>query len=195
MLAYSLNYFIGLIKQIKYQNYSINLLTSKFYYHGKFIVHNCHHPRDSLGNWIFRISCRWYHPFTSGNRRHRIYRSYGIWKAYALKCNYKLKNFAMAKKNVILGIIAGAAAGAVAGILLAPGKGSKTRENLSKKGRDAVSNLKGKVNDLVGTASDKFLSEMKGSHNDPFRDSGLERTRSTASHISPGAPSSSNSFT
>ena len=75
------------------------------------------------------------------------------------------------------------------------GGGRPRNPNRMQRDKDNDSNLKGKVNDLVDTASDKFLSEMKGSHSDPFRDSGLERTRSTASHISPGAPSSSNSFT
>lgn len=35
--------------------------------------------------------------------------------------------------NFLLGFLAGAAAGAIAGILLAPDKGSKTRQNISKK--------------------------------------------------------------
>lgn len=48
----------------------------------------------------------------------------------------------MAKGKMLLGLLAGAAAGAVAGILLAPGKGSETRKNLSKRGRDTVDNLK-----------------------------------------------------
>jgi gas vesicle protein len=35
--------------------------------------------------------------------------------------------------NFLLGVLAGAAVGAIAGILFAPDKGSKTRENIKKK--------------------------------------------------------------
>jgi gas vesicle protein len=99
----------------------------------------------------------------------------------------------MAKSNVMIGLLAGAAAGAVAGILLAPGKGSETRKSLSKKGRDTMDNLKGKVNDLVDNVADKYLSgdEYPGNSR---RDGDLKRARSTASPIAPGSPSTQ-SFT
>lgn len=101
----------------------------------------------------------------------------------------------MAKGNVILGLLAGAAAGAAAGILLAPGKGSETRKSLSKKGKDTVDNLKGKVNDLVDTVADKYLSGNENSPRGSKDDSGLQRTRSTASALASGAPSSTHPFT
>jgi len=101
----------------------------------------------------------------------------------------------MAKGKVILGLLAGAAAGAAAGILLAPGRGSETRKNLSERGRSAVDNLKGKVNDLVDTVADKYLAGNERNQGGSNSESGMERTRSTASRLAPGAPStSSNSF-
>lgn len=93
----------------------------------------------------------------------------------------------MAKGTILIGLLAGAAAGAVAGILLAPGKGSETRKNLSNKGRETVDNLRGKVNDFVDTVADKYLSGSESQGNSS-RDGGLDRTRSTASHLNTGTP-------
>ncbi len=93
----------------------------------------------------------------------------------------------MAKGTVLVGLLAGAAAGAIAGVLLAPGKGSETRKNLSNRSRETVDNLKGKVNDFVDTVADKYLSgnDTQGGSS---RDGGLDRTHSTASHLNPGTP-------
>ena len=99
----------------------------------------------------------------------------------------------MAKGTVLFGLLAGAAAGAVAGVLLAPGKGSETRRNLSNKSRETVDNLKGKVNDFVDTVADKYLSGTESQNSGGFRDGSLDRTRSTASHLNPGTPGT-NSF-
>jgi gas vesicle protein len=63
-------------------------------------------------------------------------------------------------KNALIGFFAGAAAGALTGILLAPEKGSVTREKISKKAKDAskdvtvtfnekVEELKEQVNKLI----------------------------------------------
>jgi gas vesicle protein len=115
------------------------------------------------------------------------------------------KNKVMAKNNVILGLLAGAAAGAVAGILLAPEKGSETRKNLSRRSRDTVDGIRGKVNDLVDTVADKYLSGSEGGQRGQSsrtesgmssgrQNSGTERSRSSESQA-PGAPSvSGNSF-
>jgi gas vesicle protein len=49
-------------------------------------------------------------------------------------------------------ILVGFTAGLLVGLLFAPAKGSDTRENLSRKGRD----LKDKFNDLVDSIVEKF---------------------------------------
>ena len=48
--------------------------------------------------------------------------------------------------NTLLALLAGAAIGAVAGILMAPDKGSKTREKIKEGFDDAKKNLKNKIN-------------------------------------------------
>lgn len=55
--------------------------------------------------------------------------------------------------QILFGILAGVAAGALAGILLAPEKGSITRNNLVKRGRNTVDHLKCQVGDLVDKVS------------------------------------------
>lgn len=90
--------------------------------------------------------------------------------------------------SLVLGLLAGAAIGVIAGILLAPEKGSETRRNLSQKGRDTVDNLKSKVTELVDTVADKYMSGKSGKEESNFSETGLKRTHSTASHVTPGAP-------
>ena len=85
-------------------------------------------------------------------------------------------------------MLTGAAAGAIAGILLAPDKGSVTRENIAKKGRDTVDDLKGQVNDFVDKVADNYFSGSEVSGNRGSESS--ERARSTGSNLnSPGSPS------
>jgi len=62
----------------------------------------------------------------------------------------------MSKKNILIGLLAGAAAGAVAGILLAPDKGSKTRKKISKKTSDTANGIKTHFNDFVDSMVNKF---------------------------------------
>jgi gas vesicle protein len=50
------------------------------------------------------------------------------------------------------GLIAGAAAGALLGILLAPDKGSATREKIVEKGEDYFEDLKDKMGEMIKTA-------------------------------------------
>lgn len=62
----------------------------------------------------------------------------------------------MSTRNIILGVVAGAAAGAILGVLFAPRKGSKTRRKIANKGREIKEAVVGKVNDLVGMVSETF---------------------------------------
>jgi len=54
--------------------------------------------------------------------------------------------------NFLLGLLAGAAAGALVGILFAPDKGSKTRENIKKKLLD--------LSDEYGLGIGELVEEM-----------------------------------
>ena len=54
--------------------------------------------------------------------------------------------------NFLVGFLAGAAVGAVAGILFAPDKGSKTRQNLGKKMKD--------IDEEFGLGISDFLDDM-----------------------------------
>ena len=54
--------------------------------------------------------------------------------------------------NFLVGFLAGAAVGAIAGILFAPEKGSKTRQNIKKKVQD--------LSDEYGLGISDFLDEM-----------------------------------
>ena len=51
--------------------------------------------------------------------------------------------------NFLVGFLAGAAVGAIAGILFAPEKGSKTRQNLSKKVKDLSDEFGLGIGDLL----------------------------------------------
>ncbi len=68
----------------------------------------------------------------------------------------------MNKRNVILGALAGVAAGALLGVLFAPDKGSATRQKISKKSREYVDGVKGKMDDLIDDISDRFASVKEG---------------------------------
>jgi gas vesicle protein len=58
-------------------------------------------------------------------------------------------------------VLIGFTAGLLVGLLFAPAKGSETRENISRQGRD----LKDKFNDLVDSITDK-IDSLRGDAED-----------------------------
>lgn len=62
----------------------------------------------------------------------------------------------MDAKNLIGGLLAGAAIGVAIGILLAPKSGAETREDISKGSRKLTDNLKGTMEDSLGLMKEKF---------------------------------------
>lgn len=66
----------------------------------------------------------------------------------------------MKTEKILLGALTGIAVGAVLGILFAPGKGSKTRKKISKKGENLVDSLKDKFNGILDTFTEK-LEDVK----------------------------------
>lgn len=99
----------------------------------------------------------------------------------------------MKNGKMILGLLAGAAAGALTGVLLAPEKGSVTRNNLSRRSRESIDGIKTRVNDLVETVSEKYIGgrSQRGAASTAGRTRASERTRSSQ-HSAPGAPSAGN---
>lgn len=66
----------------------------------------------------------------------------------------------MNAKNLIGGLLAGAAIGVAIGILLAPKSGRDTREDISKGTRKLADNLKGSVEDSLESLKGKFNSGL-----------------------------------
>jgi gas vesicle protein len=62
----------------------------------------------------------------------------------------------MDAKNLIGGLLAGAAIGVAIGILLAPKSGADTREDISKGSRKFSDNLKGTIDDSIDMLKEKF---------------------------------------
>ncbi|MFO7879114.1 MAG: YtxH domain-containing protein [Bacteroidota bacterium] len=70
--------------------------------------------------------------------------------------------------KILLGVLAGAAAGVITGILVAPASGKETRENISSKTDELLSNLKEfmskeKQKETDQAAKEKAESRTKGS--------------------------------
>ena len=64
----------------------------------------------------------------------------------------------MSSGKALLGVLAGMAAGAALGILFAPGKGSNTRKNISRRTEDLVD----AVNDKLEEKFDEIIHVVKG---------------------------------
>ena len=64
----------------------------------------------------------------------------------------------MSSGKAMLGVLAGIAAGAALGILFAPGKGSNTRKNISRKTEDLVD----AVNDKLEEKFEEVIHIVKG---------------------------------
>ncbi len=64
----------------------------------------------------------------------------------------------MNSKNLIGGLLAGAAIGVAIGLLLAPSSGAKTREDIANGSRKLTDSLKGTVQDSIDTLKDRFKS-------------------------------------
>lgn len=62
----------------------------------------------------------------------------------------------MDAKNLIGGLLAGAAIGVAIGILLAPTSGEKTRGNIAKGSRKLVDGVKGSVEDSMESLKNRF---------------------------------------
>ena len=62
----------------------------------------------------------------------------------------------MESGKVVLGVLAGVAIGAVLGILLAPEKGSVTRNKILSKGEDLTNDLTQKFDSFIEEASKKY---------------------------------------
>lgn len=75
----------------------------------------------------------------------------------------------MKSTKVLIGLLTGLAAGAALGILLAPDKGSETRDKLSQSLKDLGDSIKDTAAiqiDRLAEAKDKIVSKVKGEAED-----------------------------
>jgi gas vesicle protein len=69
---------------------------------------------------------------------------------------FYVKSIIMKSNKIITAVLLGAAAGAIAGILLAPDKGSVTREKIKVAGEDLKNTFKDKFNEFVDSVKEKY---------------------------------------
>ncbi|GIZ08408.1 YtxH domain-containing protein [Flavobacterium sp. UMI-01] len=67
----------------------------------------------------------------------------------------------METNKTIIGILAAAAVGATLGVLFAPDKGTNTRKKIAKKTADTKEEIKGKIDQLKETLSEKYNAALK----------------------------------
>lgn len=60
--------------------------------------------------------------------------------------------------KILIGVLSGAAAGVAAGLLLAPKKGSDTRQRIKDKSNEYVTGSKNRINGFVDDVSHRFDS-------------------------------------
>jgi len=81
----------------------------------------------------------------------------------------------MEGKNVIKNILISAAVGAIAGILFAPDKGSKTRKEISKKGKEYSDMARDEFDDFLDYTKKKYDEARK--HTDDLFERGEARAQ------------------
>lgn len=84
----------------------------------------------------------------------------------------------MSSGKVLLGVLAGAAAGALLGVLLAPEKGSVTRDKLVRMGDDYAGDITDKIKELRDSITDKI---------DSFREEGEQLAANAVSNMATGS--------
>lgn len=68
----------------------------------------------------------------------------------------------MSKKNVMIGLLAGAVAGALGAILMAPDKGSNTRKKIAGKYKETADGVKSGFKHFADTVVNKFSGATDG---------------------------------
>lgn len=67
----------------------------------------------------------------------------------------------MSTGKALLGVLAGIAAGAAIGVIFAPGKGSETRKNISKKGDDLANAIQDKIDEKFEDVMSSITGKVK----------------------------------
>ena len=71
----------------------------------------------------------------------------------------------MKSDKIILGVLGGVAIGALLGVLFAPEKGDDTRKKIMDKSNDYTDELKGKLDTLLGSITNKYEKIWKEGEN------------------------------